>query len=230
MAALPLPPRTPGSVDVVLDVCHNPAAFERLFEKLRHTYGAAASSATASSSSSSSPSSASTVPAHHLDVRAVVGFSSDKDFVACLRQLLHHCSTVHVVQADTPRAAEASHVMRVAEQHGTANILHTDVQRALEQNRLHTHACDLFTVRCLLACAYNSRSRTRVPCFPSGAAFTLALCHTATCAGRGISQHCLFGLVARGALLRHLLHHERRAPRARTTAPGGPRRGQRAVT
>jgi dihydrofolate synthase/folylpolyglutamate synthase len=95
--------RQPGEIDVVLDVCHNPTAFERLFEKLQHEYG---SISTASQATVSPP------------IHAVVGFSSDKEFLPCLELLMRHCRSVHLVEADTPRAARAETVLQQAQEAG----------------------------------------------------------------------------------------------------------------
>ena len=108
-------------VEVVLDVCHNPAAFEKLFEKLRREYDPTASAAAAASPTATGTAVAAACPASAprppLDIRAVVGFSSDKDFVSCLHMLMRHCRQVCLVQGDTPRAATAAHVLEVAREH-----------------------------------------------------------------------------------------------------------------
>lgn len=110
-------------IEVVLDVCHNPAAFERLFEKLELHYGQRAQmESTGTNAAKSSPSPSSSAPARSssfpVDVRAVVGFSSDKDFLSCLAMLMQRCSSVYVVQGDTPRAATAEAVMARAAEAG----------------------------------------------------------------------------------------------------------------
>lgn len=113
-------------VEVVLDVCHNPAAFEKLFEKLRRQYDPTASAAPAATGSPTATAPAVASPAsgrRPLDIRAVVGFSSDKDFVSCLHMLMRHCTQVCLVQGDTPRAATASHVLDIARQH--SQLQHT---------------------------------------------------------------------------------------------------------
>jgi dihydrofolate synthase/folylpolyglutamate synthase len=99
--------------EVVLDVCHNPAAFQRLFEKMRHAFPSSPS--VADSSSSSSSSSALSKP---RDILAVVGFSSDKDFLSCLSHLMSRCRAVYVVSADTPRAATVEDVLGRLEESG----------------------------------------------------------------------------------------------------------------
>jgi folylpolyglutamate synthase/dihydropteroate synthase len=108
-------------VEVVLDVCHNPAAFEKLFEKLRREYDPTAPAAAAASPTATGTAAVAACPASAprppLDIRAVVGFSSDKDFVSCLHMLMRHCRQVCLVQGDTPRAATAAHVLEVAREH-----------------------------------------------------------------------------------------------------------------
>jgi dihydrofolate synthase/folylpolyglutamate synthase len=92
-----------GAVEVVLDVCHNPAAFQRLFEKLGKEYAFVSTSSTAASP---------------LPIRALVGFSSDKSYIPCLELMMQHCTQVWLVQADTPRAATAESVLAAAREHG----------------------------------------------------------------------------------------------------------------
>ena len=83
---------TTESVKVILDVAHNPQAFEYLFTKLRHNY-----------------------PSTNL--RIVVGFSADKD-VKTLSDLLlenvSHPSKIHLVESSNPRAASISTVLESA--------------------------------------------------------------------------------------------------------------------
>ena len=78
------PPPPSASVDAVLDVAHNPAAFARLMAQL-------------------------TADANGRPIRAVFGMAADKDVDSCLRLLLAHCRHVHLVQAThSPRAASVA--------------------------------------------------------------------------------------------------------------------------
>ena len=81
-------PTTP-SLSVVLDVGHNPAAFERLVAAVRRDY-----------------------PTHR--VRAVVGMSADKDIAACMAALLPHVQAVHIVAAASPRSASVEQMLTAA--------------------------------------------------------------------------------------------------------------------
>jgi len=91
-------------IEVILDVCHNPSAFERLFEKLYKQY----SSQSVRQHRQTVPPSSSPSP---LNVSAMVGFSSDKDYSACLNLLARHCRRIFIVQADSKRAAPVEEVL-----------------------------------------------------------------------------------------------------------------------
>lgn len=90
--------------EVVLDVCHNPAAFSRLFQKLAAQFPSSPSSSSAAG--------------RRRNVVGVVGFSSDKDYASCMDQLMTHCSHIYVVSADTPRAATVKQVLDAVEESG----------------------------------------------------------------------------------------------------------------
>ena len=78
-----------SSVDVLLDVGHNPAAISRLMAQLRSDYP-------------------------ERPVRAVFGVSHGKDVDGCLALLMAHCSHVHLVQARSPRAAPIAELQDAA--------------------------------------------------------------------------------------------------------------------
>ena len=114
-----------NAIDAVLDVCHNPDAFRRLFEKLN---GAGLLRVP-----SSSPGPAPTRPLY-----SVVGFSSDKEYLSCLRLLMQHSSRLYLVAGDTPRAAPVSQVLETLESHGLRQEFpHCDV-RALTHSPYDT--------------------------------------------------------------------------------------------
>lgn len=64
---------------VILDVGHNPAGLEKVFERIVDTFG-------------------------ERKVRVVAGFSQNKDIATCLEILQKHSSAIHLTQADHPRA------------------------------------------------------------------------------------------------------------------------------
>jgi len=136
-------PARPGEVEVVLDVCHNPAAFARLFEKLRREYASEADATMPvppAAAAASAPDASPPLSSPSVDIRAVVGFSSDKEFLPCLELLMHHCRSVHLVEADTPRAARAEAVLERARAAGlpqrfpqcALNVLHTSPYETLK--------------------------------------------------------------------------------------------------
>lgn len=112
-------PTPEGAREVVLDVCHNPAAFARLLEKMKHSFptepAPATAAATVDGPSGSLSSVASSPSSSSRSIIGVVGFSSDKDFVACLAQLMQRCTAVYIVSADTPRAATVESVLHDVE-------------------------------------------------------------------------------------------------------------------
>ncbi len=67
---------------VILDVAHNPAALEKLFQKVKREFP-------------------------DKPIRAVVGLCKDKDIEGCLRILSDACHSVHFVQASHKRACSS---------------------------------------------------------------------------------------------------------------------------
>jgi dihydrofolate synthase/folylpolyglutamate synthase len=71
-----------AGVRVVLDVCHNPAAFEKLFARLIRDYP-------------------------NYKITALIGLSRDKDAVTAINSILPFVNRIHLLTADSPRAYPA---------------------------------------------------------------------------------------------------------------------------
>lgn len=89
-------------VPIVLDVGHNPAAFERLFEMLHQFY-------------------------HNYTVRCIAGFSREKDSITCLKILLKHTKYLHLVLAASPRATPPQLLIDTINQHNLNSHTQCDV-------------------------------------------------------------------------------------------------------
>lgn len=94
--------------DVVFDVAHNPDAFEHLVRALQRFF-----------------------PQRKL--RFVVGFSSDKDYKQCLERIFPIAEHIHLVQADSLRAAPPEVLARCIKE--TPYTLHASVQEGVGHAR-----------------------------------------------------------------------------------------------
>lgn len=77
---------------IVLDVGHNPAAFLRLFEMIKQYY-------------------------HNYNIHCIVGFSREKDAVACLTTLIDNAQYLYFVKANSSRATTTESLLQTIEQH-----------------------------------------------------------------------------------------------------------------
>lgn len=98
--------QTPAAI--ILDVAHNPAGLERLFEAVSLFYP------------------------HHL-IRVVAGFSADKDVKKCLEIISQKAVQIHLIRAKHPRSAEVSDLSRILLSEGIKSFTHSEIDEGVKQ-------------------------------------------------------------------------------------------------